>query len=973
MTNKVQIGVDANVSGVESSLSKVEAGALDVSKGVDAIGKASEKASASLAKIEYSAKRLQSVAAILSKEFGKAFDPKQAEAFLRSFDSIRANKHVAGGSKLRSFDSFESWISGNSSMFVNPADAERYKRRVLGLAGQGIGLPMPAGGHGGHGGHGGGVPPAPGDGRGGFSYGAAASRGVGMVRGIAGPALALAGITSIMAMAGKAVDLAKQEATSTDQLLRKTGDLTTTFDTLRDKVRASGEGLGVMHTEASQLAKQFVQIANGDGGDIQGNLRTGFGLSRAYGLELGEGVGFMAQMRHYGQIGKDDANGRKFALLIAEAIERGQTTGKAGEMMQAVTNFTAQAARLALTPGNVAGFGGALAGLTSSGDIGLKGDPSNAAALLMSVDSAIRAGGGMGEAGLNFSYGALSRVMPGLDPIMAKAVLEQGAFGSGVSPAIQKYAQRGGIDLPSFSGSDNLSLIMDEFDRQYGNSTLKLDAMKNYFGLGSYSQAAALANLDRKQLTGLTGAMGDKVADLSASGIQNAARISIAGDDELKQIAGQLGDRSDFTDLQRREIKSKLAEGDMEGLREAMLRAVSINEQQKNAGTETRDAVNKLYDKLTEIGGAVLPIITGIQEGVAAMAGVLAPESEFSKQQALGEGAARYQAEKESLLADHKEQISNLETILDKRGITGSRRDQALNNLREHQAAEIYKMEREGYEYEEYLKNKQAKEAAPTPGDAELSPSVVTTTGDGSASPVQATPGEVGPMSSAPATPGEGGQVGPVSIKADELATLRDVTGGDARALDFLATALAVENRGFGELRHDAVSPAGAYGAFQIMPKTARGLDISEQADFKEQAEGAMRLYKELDQTYGGNTKAMLAHYNGGYKAGRAVMAGMEPPAQETRDYLRHAGSYTANLPIAKPASSQGQAQRAEPRHADGHTSNLPSGNPAGNPSPAQRVELRLEGMMRDAMHNQVADILPIQQTIQIPMAAGAR
>lgn len=921
MTNKVQIGVDANVAGVESSLGKVDAGAKKVSKTVEEIGKASEKASTSLGRIEYSAKRLQSVAEILSKEFGKAFDPKQAEQFLRSFDAIRGNKHITGGSKLRAFDSFESWHSGNSSMFINPADAERYKRRVLGMAGHGLGFPVPAGGHGGHGGHGGngGVPPSPGDGRGGFNYGAAASRGWGMVRGMAGPMLAIAGITSVAAMAAKAVDLAKQEATTTDQLLRKTGDLTTSFDALRDKVRSAGEGLGVTHIEASQLAKEFVQIANGDGGDIRGNLRTGFGLSRAYGLELGEGVGFMAQMRHYGQIGKDDANGRKFALLIAEAIERGQTTGKAGEMMQAVTNFTAQAARLALTPGNVAGFGGALAGLTSSGDIGLKGDPSNAAALLMSVDSAIRSGGGMGEAGLNFSYGALSRAIPGLDPILAKAVLEQGAFGSGVSPAIQKYAQRGGINLPGFSGSDNLSLIMDEFDRQYGNSTLKLDAMKNYFGLGSYSQAAALANLDRKQLTGLTGAMGDKVAGLSASGIQNAARISIAGDDELKQIAGQLAGRSDFTDQQRREIKSKLAEGDMDGLREVMLRAVSINEQQKNAGTETRDAVNKLYDKLTEIGGAVLPVITGIQEGVAAMAGVLAPESEFSKQQALEEGAARYLAEKADLVARHERERQIQAENGIKRNIHPRRREQYEKMLREQQAAELEAFERQGYEYEEYLKSKQEKEAAPTPGETGSTPSV-------------------------PATPGEGGQVGPVNIKADELATLREVTGGDARALDFLTKALAVENRGFGELRHDAVSPVGAYGAFQIMPKTARGLGISEQAGFQEQAWGAMKLYKELDKTYGGNTRAMLAHYNGGGKAGRAVMTGMEPPAQETRDYLRHADSYTANLP---------------------------SGNPAGNPNPAQRIDLRVEGMMRDSMHNQMADILPIQQTIQIPMAAG--
>lgn len=74
-----------------------------------------------------------------------------------------------------------------------------------------------------------------------------------------GAALALAGITSVMAMAGRAVDLSRQESTNTDQLLRGVGDLDKTFDDLRSRVRASGEGLGVLYTESAALSKQYAK------------------------------------------------------------------------------------------------------------------------------------------------------------------------------------------------------------------------------------------------------------------------------------------------------------------------------------------------------------------------------------------------------------------------------------------------------------------------------------------------------------------------------------------------------------------------------------------------------------------------------------------------------------------------------------------------------------------------------------------
>ena len=931
MSNKVQIGVDANVSGVEASLNKVEAGAADVSKSFGDIGKATEKAAAGIGKVEYSAKRLQAIAAILHKEFGKVFDPKQAEAFIRNFDSIRNNKHVSGSSKLRAFNSFESWHAGNGSMFVNPSEAERYKRRVFGLAGSGLGLPTPSGGHGGGGG--GGVPPTPGE-RNNSAYGGMASRGMSGMGKVAGAGLALAGIGTVMAMAGRAVDLAKQEATSTDQLLRKSGDLTQSFDGLREKVRLSGEGLGVLYTEAAQLGKQYVETANGDGGDIRGNLRTGFGLSRAYGLELGEGVGFMAQMRHQGQMKPDDKDGRRFALLIGEAIEKGQTTGKAGEVLQAVSSFSSQVARLALSPANIHGFGGALAGLTASGDIGMKGDPSNAAALLMNVDSSIRRGGNMGEASLNFQYGALSRQMPGLDPIMAKAIMEQGAFGSGVSSSIKTYAGRNGIKLPEFSKSDNLSIMMDEMDKQYGNSSLKLDAIKNHFGLGSYGQAAALANLDRKELSGLSGAMGDNIGSLSASGIQGAAKISVANDEQLKAIADKLSQRKDLTDTERGDIKSKLADGDMKGLREVMLKAVSVREQEKNVGTETRDAVNALHNTLTDIGGVVLPAITAIQDGVVAMARALAPESDYAKSIKLQEGVADYKARKADLLAGHQKQLVELGSRLDARGIDGKQREDAMGQLKQLHEAEIYKFTRENDNYEDFINKDKSG-------------------GGGGAGSVVDGMRRRNSQLTAPQEPLDLGSTPAAAVAGP---------GGD------LMSAVIGQESGGRHLGRDGrllTSGAGARGIAQIMPGTGGdpgyGVRPLQNDSEEEHRRFGSDYLAAMMKEFGGDKAKALAAYNAGPGAVQKSVrrngdAWLQYMPKETQDYV----------------PSVLERERRMNKSADSFSGGVPSGNPAGSPAQTQKIELTLEGMMRDSQHQQVADIAQIQHTISIPTAAGA-
>jgi len=107
-----------------------------------------------------------------------------------------------------------------------------------------------------------------------------------------------------------------------------------------------------------------------------------------------------------------------------------------------------------------------------------------------------------------------------------------------------------------------------------------------------------------------------------------------------------------------------------------------------------------------------------------------------------------------------------------------------------------------------------------------------------------------------------------------------------------------------------AISSKGAKGRFQFMPATAEayGVDTSDKVS---SAHGAAKYLSDLQNQYG-SFKAALAHYNGGTKAAKAVLAGQEPPAEETKNYLKKVNSrinlkdedITWNEPKSSVASS---------------------------------------------------------------------
>jgi len=88
-------------------------------------------------------------------------------------------------------------------------------------------------------------------------------------------------------------------------------------------------------------------------------------------------------------------------------------------------------------------------------------------------------------------------------------------------------------------------------------------------------------------------------------------------------------------------------------------------------------------------------------------------------------------------------------------------------------------------------------------------------------------------------------------------------------------------------------SPKGAKGRFQFMPETAKayGVDTSDPVS---SAHGAAKYLSDLQNRYG-SFRAAVAHYNGGTKAAKAVLEGNQPPAEETKKYLKNVDS---KLPI---------------------------------------------------------------------------
>src|SRR5262249_10032336 len=147
-----------------------------------------------------------------------------------------------------------------------------------------------------------------------------------------------------------------------------------------------------------------------------------------------------------------------------------------------------------------------------------------------------------------------------------------GLFGTtagifGPDSALGRYAGMHGLAVPQLNGVTNLGKMKTLMRGQYGGTGwMDLEAMKNFFGLSSMSQAAARDMMSPADLTasqGMLGKAGVNLGSLSATGMQNIARVAGAKNfGDLSKIGWDVFGKLNLSDSEKGEFNKGLASGD---------------------------------------------------------------------------------------------------------------------------------------------------------------------------------------------------------------------------------------------------------------------------------------------------------------------------------------------------------------------------------------------------------------------------
>jgi soluble lytic murein transglycosylase-like protein len=86
-------------------------------------------------------------------------------------------------------------------------------------------------------------------------------------------------------------------------------------------------------------------------------------------------------------------------------------------------------------------------------------------------------------------------------------------------------------------------------------------------------------------------------------------------------------------------------------------------------------------------------------------------------------------------------------------------------------------------------------------------------------------------------------------------------------------------------IKPQAVSPKGAQGLMQLMPRTAASLGVEDAFDPEQNVDAGVRHLESLVRLYDGNLTRALAAYNAGQ--GAVARHGGVPPYRETRAYVK--------------------------------------------------------------------------------------
>ena len=165
--------------------------------------------------------------------------------------------------------------------------------------------------------------------------------------------------------------------------------------------------------------------------------------------------------------------------------------------------------------------------------------------------------------------------------------------------------------------------------------------------------------------------------------------------------------------------------------------------------------------------------------------------------------------------------------------------------------------------------------------------------------------------------PRQGGRTQPVRGETSEMNVIIDEASSEFGVDPDLVRAVIKQESGW---KPKAVSPVGAQGLMQLMPKTAKGLGVTDSFDIRQNIRGGTKLLGQLLRQYNGDVEKALAAYNAG--SARANQGRSKWP-KETKRYVPAVLSHYKNI---KQGRGKGQTTPAP----------APAGAQPSAPAPAQ-------------------------------------
>lgn len=718
--------------------------------------------------------------------------------------------------------------------------------------------------------------------------------------------LAALGIGKLIGTIRDKVGVAEQQAIGYDTLKRTLGDVNVSFDVLSGHLKEAARGLDMTFDESLRLGTQFTKLS----GISQDQYRTLYdevtnagGMARSFGLDPAQSTAFFAQMRMLG-VTRNSQESRDLALMISEGVAKSGAFSKMGDVMDAIASYAASQTRSGMTPANVAGYAEMLMGMVGSKRAGM--DPSGSAAILGAVNASISRGGSAGEAGQNFLFSALGARL-GLNPIQARVLQEQGAFGTGASTfgAGSVYADFMGATGPGAnSQATNLQMIREKLGQIYGGrKELMADAMANLLGL-NITQAMALSMVSPQALGGLSARLkgnGISLSDVNATGLSRIAQIEADG---------------------------SLSEDE----KNRRIREAATQNQEETEGSRTRATINGVERAVVDLASKLVGPINDIRSGIMYMAGegkksareVMESMAQIDLQDGIRSVGRRLDP-RINAIEDRREDLQSRLRSLDPVNLAFTYRDRP--DVLAEKMRERAEVERELAASGVELKKLQDEKSA-----------LIKRENNDHAIRLQLIRGE-SPASVGISAGGGRGFVNPPTVGAP---TSRGF--GSASLFD------AVIQQESGGRHRDAngnliTSSAGAQGIAQLMPGTARnpGFGITPARDDSE-AENRRVGREYLDamlRRYGGDRAKALAAYNAGPgRVDAAIAQGGDNwlamlPA-ETRNYVPSVlGRAGEGTPLPVPAAGSGQQQISVSVNAQIDPLRIiyPNGAPAGAPT----------------------------------------